>query len=212
MFAARAAAEVRESTVFAATRAVVRRAMAGFGPTDPAHYNDDYLRERGSNDTDSADGSLTFNFSRIHKIATLAAGAHGMAGRSLLPERSAGEEPSMERIDEAWEIERRESLRKMSSCAVPPAAAAAASAGVWLAPAPAAPPPAPAPAPVPPRMARAATTIAGRAGAGARADARPRRRRAASTDPPHPRRRSRRRHTSTWRRRTRRRRCRCAAS
>ena len=102
--------------------------MAGFGPTDPAHYNDDYLRERGSNDTDSADGSLTFNFARIHKIATLAAGAHGMAGRlrhgSLLPERSAGEEPSMERIDEAWEIERRESLRKMSSCAVPPAAAA----------------------------------------------------------------------------------------
>ena len=140
--------------------------MAGFGPTDPAHYNDDYLRERGSNDTDSADGSLTFNFARIHKIATLAAGAHGMAGRlrhgSLLPERSAGEEPSMERIDEAWEIERRESLRKMSSCAVPPAAAAAASAGVWLAPAPAAPPapaPAPAPASVPPRMARAATTV-----------------------------------------------------
>ena len=131
--------------------------MAGFGPTDPAHYNDDYLRERGSNDTDSADGSLTFNFSRIHKIATLAAGAHGMAGRSLLPERSAGEEPSMERIDEAWEIERRESLRKMSSCAVPPAAAAA-SAGVWLAPAPAAPP-APAPAPAPPRMARAATMV-----------------------------------------------------
>ena len=96
--------------------------MAGFGPTDPAHYNDDYLRERGSNDTDSADGSLTFNFARIHKIATLAAGAHGMAGRlrhgSLLPERSAGEEPSMERIDEAWEIERRESLRKMSSKAI----------------------------------------------------------------------------------------------
>ena len=195
--------------------------MAGFGPTDPAHYNDDYLRERGSNDTDSADGSLTFNFARIHKIATLAAGAHGMAGHlrhgSLLPERSAGEEPSMERIDEAWEIERRESLRKMSSCAVPPAAAAAAVGRLWLAPAPAAPPaPAPAPAPVPPRMARAATTVenvpaAPRQRPRRRARCQPRRRRA-PTDPPHPRRRSRRRHTSTWRRRTRRRRCRCAAS